>query len=62
MIGLSHDRTEVTDIAHRISMLKCQWAGHISRRTDHRWGKRVWSGDEFGKRSVDKNKYLPKLV
>jgi hypothetical protein len=34
-------RTKVTDIAHRISMLKWQWAGHISRRTDNRWGKRV---------------------
>jgi hypothetical protein len=22
-------------------MLKWQWAGHISRRTDDRWGKRV---------------------
>jgi hypothetical protein len=31
-------RTKVTDIAHRIRMLKWQWAGHISRRTDHRWG------------------------
>jgi hypothetical protein len=34
-------RTKVTDIAHRISMLKRQWAGHISRRTDNRWSKRV---------------------
>jgi hypothetical protein len=34
-------RTKVTDMAHRISMLKCQWAGHVSRRTDNRWGKRV---------------------
>jgi hypothetical protein len=34
-------RSKVTDIAHRISMLKWQWAGHISRRTDNRWGKRV---------------------
>jgi hypothetical protein len=33
--------TKVTDIAHRISMLKWQWAGHISRRTDNHWGKRV---------------------
>jgi hypothetical protein len=45
-------RTKVTDIAHRISMLKCQWAGHIIRRTD-RWGKRVleWRSRQ-GKRSV----------
>jgi hypothetical protein len=45
-------RTKVTDIvAHRISTLK--WAGHISRRTDNRWGKRVleWRS-HLGKRSV----------
>jgi hypothetical protein len=46
-------RTKVTDIAHRISMLKWQWAGHISRRTDNRLGKRVleWR-PRLGKRSV----------
>jgi hypothetical protein len=46
-------RTKVTDIAHRISMLKWQWAGHISRRTKNRWGKRVkeWR-PRLGKRSV----------
>jgi hypothetical protein len=45
--------TKVIDIAHRISMLKWQWAGHISRRTDNRWGKRVleWR-PRLGKRSV----------
>jgi hypothetical protein len=34
-------------------MLKWQWAGSISRRTDNRWGKRVleWS-PRLGKRSV----------
>jgi len=31
-------RTKVIDIALRISKLKWQWAGHISRRTDGRWG------------------------
>jgi hypothetical protein len=46
-------RTKVTDIAHRISMLKWRWAGHISRRTDYRWGKQVleWR-PRLGKRSV----------
>jgi hypothetical protein len=46
-------RTKVTDIAHRISMLLWQWAGHISRRTDNRRGKRVleWR-PRLGKRSV----------
>ena len=29
-------RTKVTDIAHRISKLKWQWAGHIARRADGR--------------------------
>jgi hypothetical protein len=46
-------RTKVIDIAHRISMLKWQWAGRISRRTDNRLGKRVleWR-PRLGKRSV----------
>jgi hypothetical protein len=46
-------RTKKTDIAHRISMLKWRWAGHISRRTDNRWCKRVleWR-PRLGKRSV----------
>jgi hypothetical protein len=45
--------TKVTDKAHRINMLKWQWAGHISRRTDNCWGKRVleWR-PHLGKRSV----------
>ncbi|PZC72575.1 hypothetical protein B5X24_HaOG210906, partial [Helicoverpa armigera] len=34
-------RTKVTDIAHRISKLKWQWAGHIARRADGRWGRKV---------------------
>jgi hypothetical protein len=47
------ERTKVTDVARRIRTLKWQWAGHISRRTDNRWGKRVleW-GPRLGKRSV----------
>jgi hypothetical protein len=46
-------RTKVADISHRISMLKWQWTGQISRRTDDRWGKRVleWR-PHLGKRSV----------
>jgi hypothetical protein len=46
-------RTKVTDIAHRISMLKWQGADHITRRTDNRWGNRVleWK-QRLGKRSV----------
>ena len=31
-------RTKVTDIALRICKLKWQWAGHIARKTDGRWG------------------------
>jgi hypothetical protein len=34
-------RTKVTDIARRIADLKWQWAGHIGRRTDGRWGGKV---------------------
>jgi hypothetical protein len=46
-------RTKVTDITHHISMLNWQWAGHISRRTDNRWGNWVlkWR-PRFGRRSV----------
>jgi hypothetical protein len=36
-------------------VLKWQWAGHISRRTDNRWGKRVleWR-PRLGKRSLSR--------
>jgi phosphodiesterase/alkaline phosphatase D-like protein len=33
-------RTKFNVIAHHIGMLKWQWADHISRRTNNRWGKR----------------------
>jgi hypothetical protein len=54
---VTRQKTKVTDIAHRINMLKCQWAGHISRRTDNHWGKRVleWR-PRLGKRSVRRPK------
>jgi hypothetical protein len=40
-------------MSHRISMLKWQWAGHTTCRTDYRWAKRVleWR-PRLGKRSV----------
>jgi hypothetical protein len=46
-------KTKVTYIAPRISTLKRQWAGHISRKTDNRWGKRglEWR-PRLGKRSA----------
>lgn len=46
-------RTEVTDIAHRISQLNWQWAGVVCRRPDGRWSTRVleWR-QQLGKRSV----------
>ncbi|CAH2216238.1 jg516 [Pararge aegeria aegeria] len=46
-------RTRVTDIAQRVAKLKWQWAGHIARRTDGRWGLKVleWR-PRTGKRSV----------
>ncbi|CAH2268394.1 jg15848 [Pararge aegeria aegeria] len=34
-------RTRVTNIAQRDAKLKWQWAGHIARRTDGRWGLKV---------------------
>ncbi|CAH2233520.1 jg10802 [Pararge aegeria aegeria] len=34
-------RTRVTNIAQRVAKLKWQWAGHIARRTDGRWGLKV---------------------
>lgn len=46
-------RTKVTDIARRIARLKWQWAGHIARRTDGRWGRRVLEWRiRTGRRSV----------
>ncbi|CAH2249803.1 jg6087 [Pararge aegeria aegeria] len=46
-------RTRVTDIAQRVANLKWQWAGHIVRRKDGRWGPKVleWQ-PRTGKRSV----------
>jgi hypothetical protein len=47
------ERTKVTDIARRISMLKRQWADHISHSSDNRWGKRFLGyRPRLGKRSV----------
>ncbi|CAH2236725.1 jg16965 [Pararge aegeria aegeria] len=34
-------RTRVTDIAQRVAKLKWQWAKHIVRRKDGRWGPKV---------------------
>ncbi|CAH2230469.1 jg23194 [Pararge aegeria aegeria] len=34
-------RTRVADIGQRVAKLKWQWAGHIARRTDGRWGLKV---------------------
>jgi hypothetical protein len=52
---LNRQKAKVIDITHCIRMLKWQWAGHISRRTDKRWGKRVleW-GPRLGKLSVER--------
>ncbi|CAH2229998.1 jg20210 [Pararge aegeria aegeria] len=46
-------RTRVTDIAQRVAKLKWQWAEHIARRTDGRWGLKVLEWRlRTGKRSV----------
>ena len=49
MIALLNDRY----IARKICKLKWQWAGHIARRTDNRWGRKVleWR-PRTGRRSV----------
>ncbi|CAH2270012.1 jg1963 [Pararge aegeria aegeria] len=46
-------RTKVTDKAFRVSILKWQWAGHVCRRTDGRWSRKVleWR-PRVGKRSL----------
>ncbi|CAH2239535.1 jg21539 [Pararge aegeria aegeria] len=51
MLGVSHSdqirneeirrRTRVTDIAQLVAKLKWQWAGHIARRNDGRWGLKM---------------------
>ena len=50
---LIRERTKVTDMTHKISKLKWQWAGHICRRTDGCRSRRVleWR-PRLGKRSV----------
>jgi hypothetical protein len=58
--GLGNDeirkRTKVTNIARRVADLKWQWAGHIARRTDGRWGGKVleWR-PRTGRRSVGRS-------
>ena len=34
-------RSGVTDIIERIAILKWNWVGHMARRTDNRWTKRL---------------------
>ncbi|KAI8426807.1 hypothetical protein MSG28_014490 [Choristoneura fumiferana] len=34
-------RTKVVDVGHRVAELKWAWAGHVCRRHDERWSKRV---------------------
>ncbi|CAH2248040.1 jg12743 [Pararge aegeria aegeria] len=46
MLGVSlrdqiRNDERVTDIAQRVAKLKWQWAGHIARKTDGRWGFKV---------------------
>ncbi|KAI8433669.1 hypothetical protein MSG28_015667 [Choristoneura fumiferana] len=43
MLGVSlRDRIRNTEIRQRTECkLKWQWAGHIARRTDNRWGREV---------------------
>lgn len=43
-------QTKVTEIAERVGKLK--WAGHVPRRTDGRWGRKVLEWIRNSKRSV----------
>ena len=46
-------RTKVVNIYQRISKLKWQWAGHVARRSDGRWVKKILELRPcMGKRSV----------
>ncbi|KAI8440224.1 hypothetical protein MSG28_001604 [Choristoneura fumiferana] len=65
ILGHSCPVTASYTIAHQISKLKWQWAGHISRRTDNRWGKRVleWRRrPQIGKRGVGRPQTRSPLV
>ena len=49
-------KTKVTEVVWKCSKLKWQWAGHIYRRTDRRWSRRVleWK-PRLGKRSIGRS-------
>ena len=43
----------MVDIVQKCCKLKWQWAGHVGRRTDERWSRRVFEWrTRLGKRSV----------
>ena len=50
---LIRQRTKVVDVGHRVAKLKWAWAGHVCRRHDERWSKRVleWR-PRLGRRNV----------
>ena len=43
---------ELTDIAQRIGKMRWQWAGHICRRADGHWGRRLLKWRPRTKRPV----------
>ena len=36
-----HEQTKIRDILTTVSKMKWSWAGHLARRTDNRWMKKI---------------------
>ena len=51
------NKTEVKDIIEKIKAAKWRWAGHVVRRDDNRWTKRLteWQPRTGKRRREDKN-------
>ena len=45
-------KTEVTDVIKTTRRLKWSWAGHISRRKDDRWTKRITTWKPYGRKRL----------
>ena len=45
-------QTRVVDVMERIASLKWSWAGHIARRTDERWTKKIMNWRPYKRRAI----------
>lgn len=55
----------ISDVAQKISKLKCQWAGHILQRTDGRWLIQATSdscGSLLGTLALSNERTIPNYV